>query len=948
MDSRDLQRRFRAAGWPGPAEIQAYIAEAGKVEASDLERLLGILVTKGLPGDMRDQRNRCFIFTKLGEQTSDKSLFIPYVRALKSGDSQVITAVAPLIPKANSIEGHVELASLLRQPDPGLRRIVAHVCKQIGGTTVFQAVGSLCKDKDFNGRMEAMDIMVSIGRQHAIPALTLIIQLGNPAEKGVALQYLGNADVMQKDLSGAVKAIALILRDDNEKLLVSAISAFGMLASEDDYLQHVSIFFDAGNQGLVRAAVDGIKRYRSPRVIEILERKMREGPNAIRISVLATLETIATDDVIPLVVNALNYKKIDVRQRAGEVLTNLALAGKVDIARTILWLLRSRDVNVRRMAVDIAKRVGDPSGELAPKLLRYLRDEDWWVRERVMDALVEMAGRQLTRHLVGYLQDPSDVVRRYAVDALERVKDPASLGALVRSAQSDTDWWVRERATQVVGKLGDPRAVPYVIDIMTKEPDMQRACVEALASLKAKEMAPRIASLLEAADIDMRLVILDALGQLDDGSQADAVVAVSHDDDYRVRTAARDLLKKWNAAAQAAAAPPKTLSLLDRLLMALAQNEGDDLILAGGNRPYMKKIGKVMPLAQHVFTPDQVKGMLLPCLNPKGIADLAVLKDVDFSYDIKSEALRFRANIFQQMPGISAVFRIVKDKVPLLEDLGVPAIVKTFGEMKNGLVLVGGPTGSGKSTTLAGIIDHINRTTSRHIITLEDPIEVVHKQKKCLVNQRELGTHTRSFESALRSTLREDPDVILVGEMRDVDTIQFAVTAAETGHLVLGTLHTVSVDTSVSRLINSFPAGQQPQVRALLADTLRAVMCQYLLKKKDGTGRVLALEIMMNNDAIANMIRKEKTFQIPSVIATSRDSGMQSMDSDLERLYRLGAISADDAYMKAANKKNFEVILGMTTGDGKPFETKGPMASPGGGGTSSAGHAHSPIGTSAS
>ncbi len=265
--------------------------------------------------------------------------------------------------------------------------------------------------------------------------------------------------------------------------------------------------------------------------------------------------------------------------------------------------------------------------------------------------------------------------------------------------------------------------------------------------------------------------------------------------------------------------------------------------------------------------------------------------------------------MFHQLPGLSAVFRIIKNKISVLEDLGLPGIVRSFAELKNGLVLIGGPTGSGKSTTLAGIIDHINRTSARHVVTLEDPIEVVHEQKKCLLNQRELGTHTHSFENALRATLRQDPDVILVGEMRDLDTIRFALTASETGHLVLGTVHTVSVDTSIDRMINVFPGGQQPQVRALLADTLRAVMCQYLLRRKDNQGRVLAVEVMTNNEAIANLIRKGKTFQIPSVIATQREQGMQSMDSDLERVYKAGLVSAEDAYMKAANKKNFELVI---------------------------------------
>jgi twitching motility protein PilT len=498
----------------------------------------------------------------------------------------------------------------------------------------------------------------------------------------------------------------------------------------------------------------------------------------------------------------------------------------------------------------------------------------------------------------------------------------------VRAAQGDADWWVRERAVETIGVLNDARAVPYLVDLLNKEPDLVRPCLGALAALKARAAAPAVAALLEQADADLRLAIITCLDALDDPAQSSAVAAVHSDGDHRVRQAAHDLLTRWNIALQGAGAVAKAYSLLERLLIALAASEGDDLILAAGQKPYMKKFGKVMPLAEHTFSAEQVRSLLVNHLTVANLAALAALQDVDFSFEIKSEGLRFRANVFQQLPGLSAVFRVIKDKIPVLEELGLPPIVKTFGDIKNGLVLVGGPTGSGKSTTLAGIIDHINRTSARHVITLEDPIEVLHKQRKCLVNQREVGTHARSFESALRATLRQDPDVILVGEMRDLPTISFALTAAETGHLVLGTVHTVSVDTSVDRLISAFPAGQQPQVRSLVADTLRAVMCQYLLKRKDQEGRVIAVEVMMNNDAIANLVRKEKTFQIPSVIATSREAGMQSMDSDLERLYRQGSISAEDAYMKANNKKNFEVILGLgSNGEAKPAAAR-PAAAP--------------------
>ncbi len=920
MDSKELLRRFRAAGWTSPAQVHGMLGEIASIERDDIERMLAILVSKGLPGDSHDQTNRCFVFRTLAERVTDKSLFLCYVRALRGADAQTQVLLAPLLPRVNNVEGHADLCSHLRETDGGLRRTVAGILKQVGGTTVFQTLSGWCADAGFPGRLEAIDVLISIGRQVAIPALSSVLQVGNVSEKMRALQLLADAELMAKDLKGAVKAILPALQDASERVAPQAVLSFSAVCSEDEYFEHIVPVLDSTNLNMVKAAVEGLRAFNSPRAIDILERKLHAGPHVIRLAVLATTEAIGNDQVLPLVVSALNLPKIDVRTRAAEVLTNLALAGKVDLARTILWLLRSKDVNVRRMAVDISKKVGDPTGELAPRLLRYLRDEDWWVRERVMDALVSMEGRQLTRHLVGYVQDPSDIVRRYAVDALLRLKDPAALGALVRTAQSDEDWWVRERAVEAAGAVGDKRVVPYLVDLLGRTPELQRSCVEALQALKAVEAAPQIAALLAEADPEMKMVLIACLGDLDDASQAPALLPLLQNTDHCVRRAARELLARWNESATPEAGLEKAaLSLLERLLLGLAEQDGDDLILAGGLRPTMKKMGHVVPLANHVFSPEEVAAIITPHLNPRQQADLEALRDVDFSVELKAEGLRFRANVFRQMPGLSAVFRIVKDRIPVLEELGLPEVARSFAELKNGLVLVGGPTGSGKSTTLAGIIDHINRTSSRHIVTLEDPIEVMHKQKKCLVNQRELGTHTHSFENALRATLRQDPDVILVGEMRDLATVQFAITASETGHLVLGTLHTVSVDTSVDRLVSLFPPGQQPQVRALLADTLRAVMCQYLIKRQDGQGRAIAVEIMINNEAVANLIRKGKTFQIPSVIATQKDAGMQSMDSDLERLFRAGIISAEDAYMKAANKKNFElVIAGPEAGQPKP------------------------------
>jgi len=323
----------------------------------------------------------------------------------------------------------------------------------------------------------------------------------------------------------------------------------------------------------------------------------------------------------------------------------------------------------------------------------------------------------------------------------------------------------------------------------------------------------------------------------------------------------------------------------------------------------MKKMGRCAPLTQAPLDEAQVKALLLPHLSTEHVMALQALQDVDYSHEVKTEGLRFRANVFQEMGGLAGVFRRIRGTLPEFEKLGLPPLVRTFGDLKNGLVLVGGPTGSGKSTTLAALIDYINRKRSVHIISLEDPIEVVHQRKESLVNQREVGAHTRSFATALRSTLRQDPNVILVGEMRDLPTIEFTVIAAETGHLVFGTVHTVSAATTVDRIVAAFPPGQQQQVRSTLADSLRAVVCQYLMTEKSGPGRVLAVELLLNNEAVANLIRKGKAFQLPSVISTSREQGMQLMDNDLMRLLKENKISAGDAYVKAVSKKDFEALV---------------------------------------
>ena len=350
------------------------------------------------------------------------------------------------------------------------------------------------------------------------------------------------------------------------------------------------------------------------------------------------------------------------------------------------------------------------------------------------------------------------------------------------------------------------------------------------------------------------------------------------------------------------------MARIDALFNMMNEQGASDLHLSTGNPPIFRQRGEMVRLNFKTLGHDELKAILFEILDEKQKAHFEETKDLDFAYEVPGLA-RFRGNIMMQYRGIAAVFRIIPSKILSADELGLPEGVRRMTNFKKGMVLVTGPTGSGKSTTLAGMIDLINSTRKEHILTFEDPLEFIHENKLSLMNQRQIGQHTDSFASALRAALREDPDVILVGEMRDLTTIQLAMSAAETGHLVFGTLHTSTAAKTVDRIIDVFPTDQQEQVRAMLSESLKGVVCQQLLKTADGKGRVAALEIMLGTPAIGNLIREGKTFQIPSIMQTAKKDGMQLMDQHLLDLLKTKKINPEEAYRCAVDKKQFEQYL---------------------------------------
>jgi twitching motility protein PilT len=350
------------------------------------------------------------------------------------------------------------------------------------------------------------------------------------------------------------------------------------------------------------------------------------------------------------------------------------------------------------------------------------------------------------------------------------------------------------------------------------------------------------------------------------------------------------------------------MAYIDQFLSVIVEQHGSDLHIGEGQPPKMRRHGDVMPIRDEPVTRDEAAEMLSEICGAKSWELFEERGDLDFAYEM-DERSRFRCNFLKQTNGYGAVFRLIPTKIATLDQLGIPPIVKQFGHLRGGLVLVTGPTGSGKSTTLAALIDYINENFSRHIVTVEEPIEFVHANKRSIITQREVPVDCVSFPDGLKAALREDADIVLVGEMRDLETISLALTAAETGLLVFGTLHTNNARKTIDRMVDVFPANKQAQARTMLANSLRGVLAQLLLKKADGSGRLAVNEILIASPAVSAIIREGATQKLQDVIVAGKGQGMQFMDDAIYALLEKGAVSPHEAFMKAIDKNRFKQFL---------------------------------------
>ncbi|MBN1356300.1 PilT/PilU family type 4a pilus ATPase [bacterium] len=910
LSQRSFLNRFRNADFRSEAERKEAVAAIRASKKIPFRSMIGVIGSLHPSEGSRERvRQRMACLEDLCEGVQDPTLIPPMMELLETVDAYSREFLERILRNVYIKEHSNLYIERLKSQSVEVRRTIQEVLSKVGGKIVFEILKDRIKSDSFPSYIEIGNILVEIAGHHSIDVLKQIIAEKPLNDKIHALDLLSNPRYMKLRKRKALEAAFEFIGNDDPAIRLKVIEIISRHGERHDMPILIGLLKKEEKRNL-QAVVEALGRIGNADCIPELVPLLESRHTGIKMAVIGTLGMFQDERSIEPLIEVLRDKNLLIRQKTVEVLGNLGRSENVRIGRLLVAMMKDRDVNVRRSIIEVIRIIGDRE-QIWWKLIRYLRDEDWWVRERVTEVLAEIGGPQILDPIVSLLDDPYEVVRRYAIEVLMKLNDPRAFEPLTRCLD-DPDWWVRERAIEALAQLGDDRAVPYLNKLLSGDRDVVFAAVVALQKFGHKSSYVPLMQLLDHPLSEIRIEVIRALDAIGEDRFGDTLKVLLNDDDMEVRNCVLALLPKYNLTPDGIRRKTYEqigLALLDQMLIDVKDKGGEDLFIIADQPPYMKVRGDVARLDDHVFTPEEARRLLMDIMSPIQIEQFNLMEDIDMSYFIKGEGSRFRVNTYHARSGMGAVFRVLADKIMTIEELKLPRPVVDFTRLKQGLVLVTGPTGSGKSTTLAAMIDHMNKTRNDHVVTIEDPIEYIHQNNRCIINQREVGTHTMSFANALKSALREDPDIILVGEMRDYETISIAITAAETGHLVLGTLHTVSAAKTIDRIIDVFPGRQQAQVRAMLSESLKGVVSQQLLKRKDTDGRILAMEIMLCNEAIANLIRKEKIFQIPSILTTSYESGMTLMDNELLRLVKESMIYPEDAYIKSINKKEFEQYL---------------------------------------
>ena len=779
-------------------------------------------------------------------------------------NADIRSAGLQLLKKQDRAEVLAALLPLLRTRSEAVRRAVQRFVKEIAGEGLADFLTDLSANGDDFARLSVLDLAREIPADKAFAIFKKILADPHPVLRARALRAVSETSAPGSSALAANLALPM-LQDDDEEIRLAALQVLERNPSEA-LIKHVLTLARSGGGRVLESAFATLKKLlpisQEDHIPEILP-LLADGNLQVRSGAVALLQQVPVQELGRHFTLHFAATYSWVRDRALEA----ASRGIPNFIPALLGLTKSPDEDVARAASEMSLNLADPRA--IPSWLALLDAPDWWVKSRALECLGKHGGARQGAERDAILQR-----------LLAAMRDPE----------------LTLPAAAALGDLGDPRAAGTLFELFkasSERPDDQIEFLDAFAKLGPKE--PKVAPLV-------------------------AKIATLPELDTSVREKARRLVGKLQGEAAQDALPkvvaePKKVDIsktpspkiVDFLADTIAYG-ASDFHLATGFVPHRRVHGELEKLNVPRVTPEQAEVLIREVLSPEEWRRLETERQLDLCLKVPGLG-RFRANFFSQRGGLDASFRAIPANVPTLEQVGLPESIWEVTKYTQGLVLVTGPAGCGKSTTLAALVDRVNESRAGHIITIEDPVEFLHPNKECLVNQRQVPNNTASFARALRAALREDPDVIMVGEMRDLDTIQLAISASETGHLVFGTLSTTTASGTVDRIINSFPAGQQGQIRMMVSESLKAVISQALLPRRGGYGRIASFEILRGTTAVSALIRENRTFQLPSAIQTGTLAGMTTMDQSLLKLVEDGKVDPEAAMDRAIKKEPFEKIL---------------------------------------
>ncbi len=632
----------------------------------------------------------------------------------------------------------------------------------------------------------------------------------------------------------------------------------------------------------------------------------------VRVKAFELLAKAPSPQFIDQILDRIKRERFGAKKRLVAILENLSVEKNPKILDKLIPLLSEGDDLIRNATLTIATKAGNPA-DVVMKIIIYSKSLMGWMRDRINRTIGEF-GTKLLAPVIELMGHKDPEIRSSALLFAVNFPSPKLVEPCIKMLE-EKDWWTRALAIDTLGQLGDERAVNALTKCLA-DPEIRWSVVEALTRIGSPQSIGHIAKLLDDPMVEVRIEVLRALEIFKDKRALPLLKKVYKEDaDLRVREAALSAFKNVMLAnnmdvddsqlQKEFGVRSDSDKKIDLLLTQTRKMGASDFHLTTGSAPIVRQNGKLKRLGEKIYTKDEVAQLVHDMLSPAQRELYDKELQADFCYEVQGVG-RYRVNVFQQRLGPGAVFRVIQNQIPTFTSVRLPEHLEDVANVHQGLIIVSGAAGSGKTTTLAALVDLFNERKRDHVLTLEDPIEYVHPVKNCLISQREIPTHSVDFPTALRAALREDPDVIVVGEMRDPETMRLAITASETGHLVIATMHTTSAYKSVSRLIDSFPPREQPQVRMMLSESLKAVLNQTLLTRKDGNGRVACFEVLLNTGAVGNLIRDNKLTMIPSLMTIGYNKGMRTMDDALKELAQANLIHGEEAYMRATNKEDFE------------------------------------------